>query len=67
MKFIKIGQRVVNLQNVKLIELIESSQEREIRFYFIDGSYSYCTLKKDEKDENFEIVWYFLNDLKVLS
>jgi len=67
MVLIKIGQRIVNLQNVKFIELVENEKEREIRFYFIDGSYSYYTLKKDERDLFFEIAWNYLDRLWVFS
>jgi len=67
MQFIKVGQRIVNLQNVKFIELIENSRGREIRFYFIDGSYCYCNLEANVEDREFEYAWHHLNNLKVLS
>lgn len=63
MVLIKIGQRIINLQNVKFIELVENEKEREIRFYFVDGSFAYYTLKKDEEDMDFEMVWQSLNIL----
>jgi hypothetical protein len=61
MLLIKIGQRIINLNNVKFIELMETNGSKEIRFYFTDGSYSYFTLKKDERDIEFETVWEYLN------
>jgi len=67
MVLVKIGQRIVNLQNVKFIELMENDKEREIRFYFVDGSYSYVNLKKDEEDRDFETVWEYLSGLWVFS
>jgi hypothetical protein len=65
MLLIKIGQRIINLNNVKVVELIEVNGSREIRFYFTDGSYIYCTLKKDERDIEFETVWEYLSRLWV--
>jgi hypothetical protein len=67
MALIKIGHRIINLQNVKLIELIENSQGKEIRFYFIDGSYSSYNLKNGEEDIDFETAWAELNRLWVFS
>jgi len=67
MVLIKIGQRIINLQNVKFIELVENEKEREIRFYFVDGSFSYCNLKKDEEDRDFETAWEYLSGLWVFS
>jgi hypothetical protein len=63
MLFIKIGRRIINTQNIKFIELVENSQGKEIRFYFIDGSYSYYSLKNEEEDREFEYVWQSLNSL----
>jgi hypothetical protein len=60
MLLIKIGQKIINLNNVKFVELIEVNGSREIRFYFIDGSYSYFTLKESERDIEFETVWEYL-------
>jgi len=67
MALIKIGRKIINLQNVKMIELIENFQGKEIRFYFIDGSYSYCNLKDGEEDIDFETAWAELNRLWVFS
>ena len=67
MALIKIGHKIINLQNVKMIELIENFQGKEIRFYFIDGSYSYCNLKDGEEDIDFETAWTELNRLWVFS
>jgi hypothetical protein len=69
MILIKIGKRIVNLDNVKFIELVKSDKEKEIRFYFIDGSFSYCNLREGEKDADyeFEIAWDYLNGLWVFS
>jgi hypothetical protein len=65
MILIKIGQRIINLNNVKFIELQEVNGSKEIRFYFTDGSYSYCTLKEGERDIEFETVWEYLSRLWV--
>jgi hypothetical protein len=67
MVLIKIGQRIINLQNVKFIELVENEKEREIRFYFIDGSFTYYNLKNGEEDMDFEQVWVDLSRLWVFS
>ncbi|MCI4463613.1 MAG: hypothetical protein JHC30_05520 [Caldisericum sp.] len=67
MILVKIGQRIINLQNVKFIELMESESEREIRFYFVDGSYSYVNLKNNVEDQDFETAWEYLSGLWVFT
>ena len=67
MQFIRIGQRIVNLQNVKIIELIENSKGREMRFYFIDGSYSYYGVNHEEEDKEFEAVWQHFSNMQIIS
>jgi hypothetical protein len=66
-KFIRIGEKIVNLQHVKFIELIESVEEREIRFHFTDGSCCSCKLSVYTEDREFWYVWGHLSNLKVLS
>ncbi|MCI4463755.1 MAG: hypothetical protein JHC30_06260 [Caldisericum sp.] len=67
MQLIKIGNKVINLQNVKFVELSKNSSEREIRFYFVDGSLSYCRLGADEIDIEFDAVWRYFTNLEVIS
>jgi hypothetical protein len=68
MILIKIGQRIVNLNNVKFVELKKNEEGREIVFHFVDGSYSYCNLKDEEDiDREFEIAWDYLNGMWVFS
>jgi hypothetical protein len=68
MLLIKIGQRIINLNNVKFIELSEITDKgREIRFYFIDGSFSYCIVKKEEENREFDVAWEYLSGLWVFS
>jgi hypothetical protein len=67
MVLIKIADRIVNLDNVKMIDLIENEGERKIIFNFIDGSKSFCSKKIDEKDYDFDIIWETLNGLSAFS
>jgi hypothetical protein len=66
MLLIKIGQRIVNLDNVKFVELIKTDEVREIRFYFVDGSFIYFNTKNNE-DREFDVVWEYLNGLWAFS
>jgi hypothetical protein len=43
----------------------EQRQTKEIRFYFIDGSFSYVTAEED--DYEFMVAWDHLNRLSVFS
>lgn len=65
--FIKIGNRIVNLDNVEMIKLLEEEEEQKIVFHFIDGSISFCSKRKDEKDIEFDIAWEKLNGVWVFS
>jgi hypothetical protein len=67
MVLIKISDRIVNLTNVKMIDLTENEEEQKIIFHFIDGSKAFCSKRVNEKDKDFEFVWKILKGLSSFS
>jgi hypothetical protein len=65
MILIKLGNRIINLDNVKMIELVKEGRG-EIVFHFIDGSLLRCK-PMGEKDDDFERVWEYLSGLWTFS
>ena len=62
---IKFWNKVINLVNVKLVELNDEGRG-EIVFYFVDGSVLRCR-PMAEKDEYFERLWNYFSSLNVFQ
>jgi hypothetical protein len=59
---IKFWNKIINLANVKMIELNDEGRG-EIIFYFVDGSFLRCKPMAEE-DSNFEKMWEYFSSLK---
>jgi hypothetical protein len=62
---IKFWNKIINLANVKMIELNDEGRG-EIVFYFVDGSFLRCKPMAEE-DPNFERLWNYFSSLNNLQ
>ena len=61
--FIKFWDKIINLSNVKMIELNDEGRG-EIVFHFIDGNILRCK-PRAERDYDFEKIWDYLSSFPI--
>jgi len=66
--WMKLFDKVINLDNVEMVDLVEDKEGRRIIFHFIDRSV-HSVWEDSSKDENreFDKVWNMFKNLPLLS
>jgi len=68
MMWMRLFGKVINLDNVEMVDLVEDKEGRRIVFYFVDRSV-HPVWEDPSKDENreFNVVWNMFKSLPLLS